>query len=73
MAIFAGNKLAESDKCWMYWIKSQPWVPHYLEKCVYVAPGGQERKEHELLAFGAIKREAVLWPRSWQFANGGLK
>jgi len=36
----AGNQMQGLDKTNMYWIKSQPWVPHYVTKDVYVAPGG---------------------------------
>lgn len=59
------NGPAAVDKSYMYYLKSQPWVPHYTEKGVFVAPGGIERKEIELEILGAIKKEAYLWPRFW--------
>lgn len=62
----AANGLAEIDMAYMYYLRSQPWLPHYTEKNVYVAPGGQERPEKELLALGAVKKEVALWIRHWQ-------
>jgi hypothetical protein len=59
------NAAAAVDICYMYYLKSQPWLPHYTEKGVFVAPGGVEKKEIELQVLGAVKREAVLWPRPW--------
>jgi hypothetical protein len=72
MAI-ANNKKAESDRAFMYWLKTQPWLPHYVKKGWYVAPGGEERQDCELVSMGAIKTDTMLWPRSWQFDKGGLK
>lgn len=69
----AGNQMQGLDKTNMYWIKSQPWVPHYVTKDVYVAPGGFEKTERELLDLKATKTPTMLWPRAWQFAKGGLK
>lgn len=62
----AANRMADTDRAWMYWLKSQPWLPHYTETGVYVSPGGVERKESELIALRAIKKETILWPRRWQ-------
>jgi hypothetical protein len=56
---------AHTEKSYMYYLKSQPWLPHYVEKGVFVAPGGAERKEIELEVLGAIKKEVYLWPRHW--------
>lgn len=57
--------IALVDKTYMYYLKSQPWVPHYSEKGVFVAPGGFEKRESELAVLGAVKKEAYLWPRFW--------
>jgi len=59
------NAVALTDKTYMYYLKSQPWVPHYTEKGVFVAPGGIQKKEIELEVLGAIKKEVFLWPRHW--------
>lgn len=60
------NAIALTDKSYMYYLKSQPWLPHYIEKGVYVAPGGEQKREIELEILGAIKKEVFLWPRHWQ-------
>lgn len=57
--------IALVDRSYMYYLKAQPWVPHYTEKGVFVAPGGEQRKEIELEVLGAVKKEAYLWPRFW--------
>lgn len=62
----ASNRLADTDRAWMYWLKSQPWLPHYTKAGIYVAPGGLERKEGELIALRAVKKPTNLWPRRWQ-------
>lgn len=62
---YGSEAIAQVDKSYMYYLKSQPWVPHYIEKGVFVAPGGEQRKEIELQVLGAIKKEAFLWPRFW--------
>lgn len=50
----------------IYWLGTQKWVPHYTKAGVFVAPGGVERTEHELLDLGAFKGTGYLWPRHWQ-------
>lgn len=60
------NALALTDKTYMYFLKSMPYLPHYVEKGVYVAPGGEQKREIELEILGAIKKEVFLWPRHWQ-------
>jgi hypothetical protein len=57
--------IALVDKTYMYYLKEQPWVPHYTEKGIFVAPGGFEKRESELAVLGAVKKEAYLWPRFW--------
>jgi hypothetical protein len=57
--------VAATDKSYMYYIKSQPWLPHYVTKGVFVAPGGVEKKEIEVQIMGGIKQEVYLWPRYW--------
>jgi len=57
--------IALVDRSYMYYLKGQPWVPHYTEKGVFVAPGGFEKRESELAVLGAVKKEAYLWPRFW--------
>lgn len=59
------NAIAIAEKSYMYYLKGMPWLPHYVEKGVFVAPGGIERKEIELEVLGAIKKEVFLWPRHW--------
>jgi hypothetical protein len=59
------DPLALTDKSYMYYLKGQPWVPHYTDKGVFVAPGGFEKRESELAVLGAVKKEAFLWPRYW--------
>lgn len=59
------NAVALTVKSYMYYLKSQPWLPHYLNKGVFVAPGGVEAREIELQVLGAIKKEVFLWPRHW--------
>lgn len=60
------NAIALTDKTYMYYLKSQPWLPHYTEKGVYVAPGGEQKREIELEILGAVRKEVFLWPRYWQ-------
>jgi len=60
------NAVATTDKAYMYYLKSQPWLPHYTEKGVYVAPGGDQKREIELEILGAVRKEVFLWPRYWQ-------
>lgn len=64
--VIASNRMAETDYGWMYYIKSQPWIPHYVNEDVYVAPTGIEKTERELLSVGAMKKRTLLWPRKWQ-------
>lgn len=64
----ASNKMAERDTCYMFYIKSQPWLPHYTQSQVYVAPCGSEKTESELLSMGAVKKFVHIWPRKWQKA-----
>ena len=59
------NTLAITDKSYMYYLKGIPYLPHYTEKGVFVAPGNVEKREIELEVFGAIKKEVFLWPRFW--------
>jgi len=62
----ASNRRAEGDQAVMYFVKSQPWLPHYTRKGIYVAPGGIERTEEELISMGAYRKVTVLWSRLWQ-------
>jgi hypothetical protein len=62
---FGSEAIAQVDKSYMYYLKAQPWLPHYTEKGVFVAPGGEQRKEIELQVLGAVKKETFLWPRYW--------
>jgi len=54
------------DQAVMYFVKSQPWLPHYTKQGIYVAPGGMERTEEELISMGAYRKVTVLWTRLWQ-------
>ena len=40
-------------------------VPHYIKKGIFVAPGGIEFEEQELINAGAIQSTSYLWPRTW--------
>jgi len=62
----AGNLMAVQDIGWMYFLGNNPYLPHYTKDDVYVAPGGLERKESDLLNSGAKKVSAYIWPRVWQ-------
>ena len=66
MEQIANNRKHDLDHAEMYWIKSQPWLPHYHLKDVYVAPGGMECDVNQLVALGAVKKQVTLWPRAWQ-------
>ena len=54
------------DQAVMYFVKSQPWLPHYTKQGIYVAPGGIEKTEEELISMGAYRKVTVLWSRLWQ-------
>lgn len=62
---YGDNATAITEKSYMYYLKAQPWLPHYLDKGTFVAPGGAEKKEVELEILGAVKKEVFLWPRYW--------
>ena len=62
----AGNRMAEKDIGWMYFLGKTPYLPHYKEEDVYVSPGGFEKKENDLLNKGAKKVSTYIWPRVWQ-------
>jgi len=57
--------VALTDKTYMYYLKAQPWLPHYVKKGFFVAPGGAEKRDSELAVLGAVKKEVFLWPREW--------
>lgn len=59
------NAIAAVDKAYMYELRGMPFLPHYVVKGVFVAPGGVEKKEIELQILGGVKREVMLWPRYW--------
>lgn len=53
----------------MYYLGEMPYVPHYKigfaeHAGVYVAPGGREKSESELISAGAVAVEHPLWIRS---------
>jgi len=58
--------MAVRDYAVVYYLGRQPWLPHYVKAGVFVAPGGYERTEQQLLARNARKATAYLWPRHWQ-------
>lgn len=58
--------MEQAEAASMYWTGQTPWVPHYSIRDVYVAPGGVERTESQLLKMGAVKAPTFLWPRHWQ-------
>lgn len=60
------DPMAARDYAVVYYIGRQPWLPHYVTKNVFVAPGGYEKTEQQLLAAGARKSSAYIWPRAWQ-------
>lgn len=60
------DPMAVRDYAVIYYIGVQPWLPHYVTPGVFVAPGGYEKTERQLLAAGARKATAYLWPRHWQ-------
>jgi hypothetical protein len=62
----AANRLAEVDHAYMYFVKAMPYLPHYTKKGIFVAPGGLERTEAQILAIGGVKKATTLWPRAWQ-------
>jgi len=66
MIPIAANRMAEVDTAPMYYLNSQPWLPHYTKPHIFVAPGGYEKTEHQLISLGARKKIVALWMRSWQ-------
>jgi len=60
------DPMAVRDYAVVYHLGRQPWLPLYVTPGVFVAPGGYERTEQQLLAAGARKGTAFLWPRYWQ-------
>jgi hypothetical protein len=60
---------AERDHATMYFVGDCPFLPHYVDDGVFVAPGGRRIAENVLLQMGAVARTAFLWPRQWQKAK----
>lgn len=59
------DQIHERDLQYTYEFRGIPYVPHYNQQGVFVAPGGIEKKEHELAAMGAFKKRMYLWVRHY--------
>lgn len=61
------DPIAVTDKSYMYFWKGVPYLPHYVQKGVFVPPGRNAEGKYavELEVLGAIKKEVFLWPRHW--------
>lgn len=56
---------AQRDATPCYWLGKIQYVPHYTKAQVFVAPGGTERTEKDLIDNGAVKATDYLWSRHW--------
>ena len=58
-------KMQAHDWVNVYYVNEIMIVPHYIKKGIFVAPGGIEFEEQELINAGAIQSTSYLWPRTW--------